>query len=148
MRYKNILEEELKIKVGQDFFAGFDCSRIIGRVDFCVLPKQKDRNQSHLFGEHSLLWAEAKKGDFDTVAMFVQLILTIGKERTFDKNLPPAFLGAFDFRKMAFVPYNSIQDIFYLNDFNWNVTPSNHETKEFKLIRAHRTHLTLRKIRI
>ena len=67
--------------------------------------------------------------------MFVQLILTIGKARTFDKTLPPAFLGAFDFKKIAFVDYVNIQDIFYLNDFNWNVTPSNHETKEFQLIK-------------
>ena len=67
--------------------------------------------------------------------MFVQLVLTIGKARTFDKMLPPAFLGAFDFKKIAFIPYINIQDIFYLNDFNWNVTPSNHETREFKLIK-------------
>ena len=67
--------------------------------------------------------------------MFVQLILTIGKARTFDKTLPPAFLGAFDFKKIAFVDYVNIQDIFYLNDFNWNITPSNHETKEFQLIK-------------
>jgi hypothetical protein len=44
-------------------------------------------------------------------------------------------LGAFDFKKIAFVPYINIQDIFYLNDFNWKVTPSNHETKEFLLIK-------------
>lgn len=67
--------------------------------------------------------------------MFVQLILTIGKARTFDKTLPPAFLGAFDFKKIAFLDYVNVQDIFYLNDFNWNVTPSNHETKEFQLIK-------------
>ena len=67
--------------------------------------------------------------------MFVQLILTIGKARTFDKTMPPAFLGAFDFKKIAFVPYINISDIFYMNDFNWNVTPSNHETKEFLLIK-------------
>ena len=66
--------------------------------------------------------------------MFVQLILTIGKARTFDKTLPPAFLGAFDYKKIAFVEYSTVQDIFYLNDFNWNVTPSNHKTEEFKLI--------------
>lgn len=76
--------------------------------------------------------------------MFVQLILTIGKARTFDKTLPPAFLGEFDFKKIAFVSYISIQDIFYLNDFNWNVTPSNHETKEFKLIKE-RVETTLKK---
>lgn len=74
----------------------------------------------------------------------MQLVLTIGKARTFDKTLPPAFLGAFDFKKIAFVPYISIQDIFYLNDFNWNVTPSNHETKEFKLIKE-RIEATLNK---
>jgi hypothetical protein len=44
-------------------------------------------------------------------------------------------LGAFDFKKIAFVPYINIEDIFYINDFNWNVAPSNHETKEFLLIK-------------
>lgn len=83
----------------------------------------------------ALLWAEAKTGNYDIPTMFVQLILTIGKARTFDKTLPPEFLGAFDFKKIAFVPYIAISDIFYLNDFNWNVTPSNHETREFKLIK-------------
>ncbi len=82
-----------------------------------------------------LLWAEAKTGNFDIPAMFVQLILTIGKARTFDKTMPPAFLGAFDFKKISFVPYINVQDIFHLNDFNWNVTPSNHDTKEFQLIK-------------
>ena len=43
-------------------------------------------------------------------------------------------LGAFDAEKIAFIPYNDINDFFYLNDFNWNVTPSNHETKEFELL--------------
>ncbi len=76
--------------------------------------------------------------------MFVQLILTIGKARTFDKTLPPTFLGAFDFKKIAFIPYISVQDIFYENDFNWNVTPSNHDTKEFKLIKE-RIEATLKK---
>jgi hypothetical protein len=88
-----------------------------------------------MFGRAPLLWAEAKTGNYDAVTMFVQLILTIGKARTFDKTLPPAFLGAFDFQKIAFVPYISIEDIFTLNDFNWNVTPSNHSTKEFHLIK-------------
>ena len=130
MYYKNIREEELKNKVGEDWFKNFDTTEIIGNIDFSVFPSQGD-----LFGRIPLLWAEAKTGNYDTTTMFVQLILTIGKARTFDKTLPPAFLGAFDFQKIAFVPYISIQDIFYLNDFNWNVTPSNHETKEFQLIK-------------
>jgi hypothetical protein len=129
MKYKNIREEELKNKVGADWFKIYDTTEILGNIDFTVFPKQSD-----IFGRTPLLWAEAKTGDFDVPTMFVQLILTIGKARTFDKTLPPAFLGAFDFKKMAFVPYISVQDIFYLNDFNWNVTPSNQSTKEFKLI--------------
>ena len=131
MYYKNIREEELKNKVGEDWFKNFDTTEIIGNIDFSVFPSQGDL----FFGRVPLLWAEAKTGNYDTTTMFVQLILTIGKARTFDKTLPPAFLGAFDFQKIAFVPYISIQDIFYLNDFNWNVTPSNHETKEFQLIK-------------
>ena len=130
MKYKNIREEELKNKVGADWFKQFDTTEILGNIDFTVFPK----NDS-LFGRTPLLWAEAKTGNFDVPTMFVQLILTIGKARTFDKTLPPAFLGAFDFKKIAFVEYSNVQDIFYLNDFNWNVTPSNHETKEFGLIK-------------
>ena len=130
MKYKNIREEELKNKVGADWFKQFDTTEILGNIDFTVFPKQDS-----LFGRTPLLWAEAKTGNFDVPTMFVQLILTIGKARTFDKTLPPAFLGAFDFKKIAFVDYVNIQYIFYLNDFNWNVAPSNHETKEFQLIK-------------
>lgn len=135
MKYKNIREEELKNKVGVDWFKQFDTTEILGNIDFTVFPKKED-----LFGRTPLLWAEAKTGNFDVPTMFVQLILTIGKARTFDKTLPPAFLGAFDFNKIAFVPYINISDIFYLNDFNWNVTPSNHETKEFQLIKQRVEH--------
>jgi len=131
MKYKNIREEELKNKVGAEWFNQFDTTEILGNIDFTVLPKQDT-----LFGRTPLLWAEAKTGDFDVPTMFVQLILTIGKARTFDKTIPPAFIGTFDFKKIAFLPYINIQDIFYLNDFNWNVAPSNHETKEFKLIKT------------
>ena len=132
MKYKNVKrEEELKGKVGKDWFKGFDDTRILGNIDFCISPK----NQTNQKEPESLLWAEAKTKDFDVVAMFAQLIITIGKERTFDKHLPPSFLGVFDFKKMVFVPYNEVSDLFYLNDFNWNVTPSNHETKEFALIK-------------
>ena len=130
MRYQNIREEELKNKVGADWFKQFDTTEILGNIDFTVFPQQ-----DNLFGRTPLLWAEAKTGNFDVVTMFVQLILTIGKARTFDKTMPPAFLGAFDFKKIAFVPYINIQDIFYINDFNWNVAPSNHESKEFQLIK-------------
>jgi hypothetical protein len=131
MKYQNIREEELKNKVAQDYFWIYDCTKIIGNVDFCVCMHQ---SQKQLFEQESLLWAEAKKGSSDIYYSIVQLILTIGKARTFDKFLPPAMLGAFDGGEIAFIPYNDIHEVFYINDFNWNVTPSNHSTKEFKLI--------------
>ncbi len=131
MKYKNIREEELKNKVAQDYFWIYDCTKIIGNVDFCVSMHQSHKE---LFEQESLLWAEAKKGSSDIYNSIVQLILTIGKARTFDSYLPPAFLGAFDGEKIAFIPYNDIHEVFYINDFNWNVTPSNHTTREFKII--------------
>ncbi|MCU0448202.1 MAG: hypothetical protein MUE85_25145 [Microscillaceae bacterium] len=134
MLYPNIREEELKNKVAQDFFWLYDCTRIIGNVDFCVSMHHSSPPLEGLGEAQSLLWAEAKKGSANIYHSIVQLILTIGKARTFDRYLPPAFLGAFDAEKIAFIPYNDIQDIFYQNDFNWNVTPSNYETKEFQLV--------------
>jgi len=131
MKYKNIREEELKNKVANDYFWKYDCTKIIGNVDFCVCLYQ---SQKELNEQESILWAESKKGSSDTYKSIVQLILTIGKARTFDKYLPPSFLGAFDCEKIAFIPYNDIHEVFYINDFNWNVTPSNHDTKEFKFI--------------
>ena len=131
MKYKNIKEEELKHKIAQDYFWLYDCTKIIGNVDFCVCMYQEQKQASDL---ESILWAEAKRGSSDIYKSIVQLILTIGKERTFDKYLPPTFLGSFDGEKIAFIPYNDIHEIFYINDFNWNVAPSNHSTKEFKLV--------------
>lgn len=130
MKYSKIREESLKSKVGVDWFKEFDTTEILGNIDFTVFPKQ-----DNLFGRTPFLWAESKIGDDDILSMFVQLILTIGKARTFDKTFPPPFLGVFDYKKIAFIPYINVQDIFYQNDFNWNVTPSNRDTQEFKLIK-------------
>jgi len=143
MKYRNIREEELKNKVGQDFFGRFDCTEIIRDIDFAVkaplnLPKGgKNLPQwEELEGAVYLLWAEAKQKPTDILVMLTQLVLTIGKARTFDKILPPHFLGCFDSEKIAFVPYADVQDIFYLNDFNWKVAPSDYETREFKQVYA------------
>lgn len=156
----DILEEELKNKVAQDFFSTeisqtdstqigktqasknakgarrkallFDTTQILGEIDFCV-SFQADT----LFRSIYFLWAEAKKGNkADIIESFIQLILTIGKNRTFSHELPPLFLGAFDCEKIAFIPYIKVAHIFNQNDFNWNVTPSNHDTKEFKQLYA------------
>jgi len=59
MRYPNMPEEELKARVGQDYFSGYDFARIVGKIDFCVLPR-KISGQAELFQGQPLLWAEAK----------------------------------------------------------------------------------------
>ncbi|GHT10783.1 hypothetical protein AGMMS4956_02810 [Bacteroidia bacterium] len=132
MKYTNILEEEIKNKVAQSYFAKFDCTKILGKIDFAV-KLQRPQNAID-FNDEYLLWAEAKQKPTDILVMLTQLVLTIGKARTFDEIMPPQFLGCYDNQKIAFVPYHDIQHIFYQNDFNWNVTPSNHETKEFRQV--------------
>ena len=129
-----IREEELKNKVAADWFRDFDTTQIVGNVDFCVAVPA---TQMKLMEAESVLWAEAKKGNkADIRESFIQLVLTIGKEKTPDKFLPPKFLGAFDAEKIAFIPYHEVMDVFEKNDFNWNVTPSDHDTKEFKELDA------------
>ena len=143
----HISEEELKAKVKEDFFSpnpqsenikldkdskallkNLDSTQILGRIDFCI-----SYNAKTLFQPINFLWAEAKKGNkADIIESFIQLILTIGKEKTYENNLPPIFLGALDCEKIAFIPYHELDSIFTQNDFNWNVTPSNHDTKEFQ----------------
>lgn len=143
----NLPEEELKSKVAADFFSpnpqseiikldkdskallkNLDSTQILGRIDFCI-----SYNAKTLFQPINFLWAEAKKGNkADIIESFIQLILTIGKEKTYENNLPPLFLGALDCEKIAFIPYHELDSIFTQNDFNWNVTPSNHDTKEFQ----------------
>ncbi|EEO26211.1 hypothetical protein [Helicobacter winghamensis] len=145
----NLLEEELKSKVAADFFSPnpqsenikldkeqktllktLDSTQILGRIDFCI-----SYNAKTLFQPINFLWAEAKKGNkADIIESFIQLILTIGKEKTYENNLPPIFLGALDCERIAFIPYHELDSIFTQNDFNWNVTPSNHDTKEFKTL--------------
>ena len=128
----NIREEEIKNRLRKDFFKEYDAEQVLGDIDFAVAVPI---SEPHFFETEYLLWAEAKKGtQHDIYESFVQLIITIGKARTFDKVLPPSFLGAFDAEKIAFIPYNTVLDIFYQNDFNWNVKPSDHETKEFKQV--------------
>lgn len=122
--------------VREDFFKEYDCRKLIGNIDFSVAIPQTGKE---LFPEiEYLLWAEAKKGALTPSAFhdaFIQLIFTIGRERTFDKNLPPKFLGAFDAEKIAFIPFSAVMEVFSQNDFNWNVAASDHESKEFKQLK-------------
>lgn len=139
MDYNKLREEPLKSAVQQDYFKAYKYTQL-GNIDFVIAKHNTEKGMHSLFEEEgidgsikSILWAEAKQGtNHDIYESFVQLILTIGKEKTFEKYLPPKYIGAFDAEKFAFIEYHSIQEVFYQNDFNWNVTPSNHETKEFK----------------
>lgn len=137
MKYTTLGEEPLKSAVAQDFFKSYKYTQL-GNIDFVIAKHNTKGDELDLFEDEiadvkSILWAEAKQGTkHDFLESFVQLLLTIGKERTFEKNLPPKYIGAFDAEKFAFIEYHEVQDVFVQNDFNWNVTPSNHATKEFK----------------
>lgn len=123
-------EEEIKNRLRQDYFKEYDATPILGNVDFAV-AKRTPGDTDNCEKEY-VVWAESKKGTkHDIHELFVQLILTIGKARTFDAYMPPAYLCAFDASQIAFVEYNDIQSVFHANDFNWNVAPSDHATKEF-----------------
>ena len=137
MNFGNLQEEELKARIGDAFFSAFDCNSRIGKIDFCVTQSFTRRNatKTETAPIVSLLWAEAKRGTVaDIYKPLVQLILTIGKARTFDTYLPPPFLAAFDAEKIAFLPYREILPFLALNDFNWNVTPSDTSSREFGLL--------------
>ena len=121
-------EEELKTRVGQRFFRRWEWGRILGKIDFCVGMPARHAGDEFV----SLLWAEAKKGHADLREALVQLVLTIGRARTFDKYLPPPLLAAFDCAQIAFVPYTAVQAVFQQSDFNWRVAPSDHSTREFR----------------
>ena len=122
-------EEEIKNKLRNDYFQAYDATPVLGDIDFAVaIPARGPQ----LFETEYLLWAEAKKGTHHNLEeSLVQLILTIGKARTYDHHMPPRYLGAFDAEKIAFVPYDCVVDVLGQNDFNWNVKPSDHQTKEF-----------------
>ena len=112
----------------------------------CAVRTQRDASEIPTTEFQSLLWAEAKRGIVsDIYKPLVQLVLTIGRARTFDTYLPPPFLGVFDAEKIVFLPYKEIMPFFALNDFNWNVTPSDDTTREFGLLyEAIRASLALR----
>jgi len=127
-------EETLKAQVFMDFFgtAKYSYEPDTDNIDFIVTDAKLQKNS--LFKNH-YLWAEAKKGIDDIPSMLTQLILTIKK--TYDKGeqLPPPYIGCFDAKKFAFVPFHDILPIFTESDFNWNITPSNRESADFQKAR-------------
>ncbi|MDR1683771.1 MAG: hypothetical protein LBS25_10370, partial [Candidatus Symbiothrix sp.] len=127
--YNNIREEELKNKVAADWFPKFDCTQIVGNIDFCVSLPIK---QPSLLGT-TLMWAEAKQRPADIFRMFAQLLITVKKEAK-DK-FPPKFAGCFDNEKIAFVEYHYALPVFHLNDFDWTQTPSDVNEKSIETVK-------------
>lgn len=133
-----MIEESVKTTLRDRYFSEYRYTHL-GRIDFVIAKHNENKGYISMFDEidnsniKSILWAEAKRnGNSDILESFVQLILTIGKEKTYEKYIPPKFIGAFDIKKIAFIEYHMIQEVFFQNDFNWNVAPSNHSSKEFK----------------
>ena len=133
-------EEELKNRIREKFFnnkSKYDSARILKNIDFCIAKPNRDTKQNSFEGMESdfssYLWAESKRGKNEDIDdSIIQLILTIGNNDVLNEHLPPIYLGALDEEKIGFIPYEKIQGVFYQNDFNWNVRPSDHNTKEFK----------------
>ena len=125
---KKIRESEVKNRIKKEYFSNYDWTKVVGDIDLTVCSEPQIGIPPTTF-----LWAETKNGtNKDIYESFIQLILTIGKARTYEKEMPPYYLGAADAEKIAFVEYNQVMHVFSKNDFNWNVTPSDHGTKEFK----------------
>ncbi len=124
---KKIRESEVKNRIKKEYFSNYDWTKVVGDIDLTVCSEPQIGIPATTY-----LWAETKNGtNKDIYESFIQLILTIGKARTYEQEMPPYFLGAADAEKIAFVEYNKVMHIFTKNDFNWNVTPSDHGTKEF-----------------
>lgn len=121
--FLSLTEEELKINIKNLYFQKLNYKN--EKIGFLITQDMGN------LGEINLLWAEAKEGkDSCLHKSLIQLILTIGKYR-YNTGQTPKFLGAFDSQKFAFLPYASVQEIFYQNDIDWSVTPSNYQTPQF-----------------
>jgi hypothetical protein len=131
-------EEQLKSLVRDDFFMQFGYEPDIDNIDF-VISAKSERGAS-LFNDGAgtsahYLWAEAKKGICDIYDMYTQLILTCRKTYADGVYLAPPWLGCFDQTRLSFVPFNDVLPVFSLIDFNWNTTPHDHTSLDFKKAR-------------
>lgn len=43
-QYNNLQEEELKIRIAEQFFATYDCGNRLGKIDFCVTQIQDTKH--------------------------------------------------------------------------------------------------------
>jgi hypothetical protein len=130
-------EETLKSLVHDDYFPQFGYEPNIDNIDFVITDKKArgDLFSDGLGSSSHYLWAEAKKGAHDVFDMFTQLLLTCKKTYDRAEYLAPPWLGVFDEARISFVSFHDILPIFTETDFNWNQTPSAHDTDDFKKAR-------------
>ncbi|GHV82680.1 hypothetical protein AGMMS50212_00200 [Spirochaetia bacterium] len=143
-------EETLKGFVYKDYFPKYGYEPNIDNIDLVITDK---KTRTDLFSDgvgssKHYLWAEAKKGAHDVFDMFTQLILTCKKTYEKGEYLAPPWLGVFDEARIAFVSFHDMLPIFNETDFNWNTTPSNHETADFQKAREKVTKLIGAKIAV
>jgi hypothetical protein len=140
-------EETLKAMLFRDYFdkAKFAYEPNIGNIDFIVTDAKLA--DGGLFKAH-YLWAEAKKGEVDEVSMMTQLVLTCKKTYDSGEFMPPPFIGCFDGKRIAFLPFHDILPIFAENDINWNATPSNYLSDDFIKTRKKVAHLVAKNIAV
>ena len=88
MKYRNIQrEEELKNKIGYDYFDTYDCTKIIGNIDFCVASKKQQEFELEEIEAQYVFWAEAKKGASDNKSTDEIYMNLIGNLRLALKHL-------------------------------------------------------------
>ena len=85
-----IREEELKNRVAALFFGKYDCTRIVGDIDFCVSPKRRDPRQMTFISDVPILWAEAKNHPTDIYRARTRTPPTTISVRTFRDASPTA----------------------------------------------------------
>ena len=81
--------------------------------------------------ENNIFSVYKQEKNYDKLSVFDKKLITpygYGHFESLNSN------DSFDYKKIAFIHYNIISDLFYMNDFNWMVAPSNYDSKEFNLI--------------
>ena len=130
----NIREGEVINRVREDWFDKYDTVRQIKDIDFSVYEPEE---LSLLSEPYPYLWAEAKRGNStDMEDNLVQLALTIGKFGLYKEMMQPVLIGAFDAERICFLEFDYILHLFSEPWVDWNLTPSDHRSEQFKRAKA------------
>jgi hypothetical protein len=54
MKYSSILEEEIKNTIAANYFDKFDCTKILGKINFAVRPETPQKNTIDFNDEYLL----------------------------------------------------------------------------------------------